>query len=112
MSARTRSWQRCAIFVGSLLALLLAPDVLDAEYRAGVAKVDITPSHPIRLNGFGFRRAESEGVYQKLWAKALAIDTGDGAPAILTFASGARIKTVFVVSAGAGPPTPPAGAAR
>jgi putative membrane-bound dehydrogenase-like protein len=54
-----------------------------AEYRAGLAKVDITPAHPIRLNGFGFRRSESEGVYQKIWAKALAIDTGDGKPAVL-----------------------------
>ena len=42
-------------------------------YRVGVAKVDITPDYPIRLNGFGSRRAESEGVTQRIWAKALAI---------------------------------------
>ena len=45
-------------------------------YTVGVAKVDITPDHPIRLNGFGGRRAESEGVYQKLHARALAIEDG------------------------------------
>src|SRR5687768_10871670 len=54
-----------------------------ADYRAGAAKVDITPAHPIRLNGFGGRRAESEGVYQKVWARALAVDPGDGSPAVL-----------------------------
>ncbi|HEY8504828.1 MAG TPA: hypothetical protein VIL46_09615, partial [Gemmataceae bacterium] len=30
------------------------------EYRVGVAKADVTPRHPVRLNGFGFRRTESE----------------------------------------------------
>jgi putative membrane-bound dehydrogenase-like protein len=50
-------------------------------YAVGVAKVDITPSYPVRLSGFGFRRTESEGVTQRIWAKALAID--DGEPAVL-----------------------------
>jgi putative membrane-bound dehydrogenase-like protein len=50
-------------------------------YRVGVAKVDITPSYPVRLSGFGFRRTESEGVTQRIWAKALAID--DGEPAVI-----------------------------
>ena len=45
-------------------------------YQVGVAKVDITPSYPIRLSGFGFRRTESEGVTQRIWAKALAIEEG------------------------------------
>jgi putative membrane-bound dehydrogenase-like protein len=60
-------------------------DVLSAvepqTYKVGAAKVDITPAYPIRLSGFGFRRTESEGVTQKIWAKALAID--DGEPAVL-----------------------------
>ena len=37
----------------------------------------------MRLSGFGFRRAESEGVTQKIWAKALAIDDGQDGPAVL-----------------------------
>lgn len=51
-------------------------------HKVGVAKVDITPDHAIRLNGFGFRRAESEGVYDKIHARALAIDDGK-APCVL-----------------------------
>ena len=42
------------------------------SYLVGVASVDITPDYPIRLNGFGNRRAESEGVSQPIFAKALA----------------------------------------
>ena len=50
----------------------------------GVAKIDITPTHPVRLTGYGNRTTESEGVAQHLWAKALALggDDGDG-PAVL-----------------------------
>jgi len=50
-------------------------------YEVGVARIDITPTYPVRLSGFGFRRAESEGVTQRIWAKALAID--DGTPTVL-----------------------------
>jgi putative membrane-bound dehydrogenase-like protein len=50
-------------------------------YDVGVAQIDITPTYPVRLSGFGFRRTESEGVTQRIWAKALAID--DGTPAVL-----------------------------
>jgi putative membrane-bound dehydrogenase-like protein len=50
-------------------------------YAVGVARVDITPSYAVRLSGFGSRRTESEGITQRIWAKALAID--DGEPAVL-----------------------------
>lgn len=66
-----------------VLALPAAAAQPELPYTVGVAKVDITPDHPIRLNGFGFRRAESEGVYQKVWAKALAIDDGTNSPVVL-----------------------------
>ncbi|WP_169977179.1 neutral/alkaline non-lysosomal ceramidase N-terminal domain-containing protein [Tautonia rosea] len=54
------------------------------EIPVGVARVDITPEGPVRLTGYGNRSTESEGVDQRLWAKALAIggDDGDG-PAVL-----------------------------
>ncbi|MFO0796469.1 MAG: neutral/alkaline non-lysosomal ceramidase N-terminal domain-containing protein [Gemmataceae bacterium] len=69
----------------ALVAAVLAPAAAAAqrpELKVGVAKADITPTHPIRLNGFGSRRAESDGVYQKLWARALAVHDGT-APAVL-----------------------------
>jgi putative membrane-bound dehydrogenase-like protein len=55
----------------------------EAGYQAGVAKVDITPAYPVRLSGFGFRRTESEGVTQRIWAKALALRDESGDPAVL-----------------------------
>ncbi|HVK11550.1 MAG TPA: neutral/alkaline non-lysosomal ceramidase N-terminal domain-containing protein, partial [Gemmataceae bacterium] len=67
-----------ALFLGCL-ALPAAADT----YRVGVARVDVTPAHPIRLNGFGGRRAESEGVYQRIHARALAIEDDSREPAVL-----------------------------
>jgi putative membrane-bound dehydrogenase-like protein len=64
-----------------ILSLPAAAQTRPGVYDVGVAKIDITPTHPIRLSGFGFRRTESEGVTQRIWAKALAID--DGKPAVL-----------------------------
>lgn len=49
----------------------------------GVAKIDITPDYPIRLNGYGSRRTESEGIIQRIWAKALAIGNDADGPVIM-----------------------------
>lgn len=49
----------------------------------GAAQRDITPDYPVRLSGFGFRRTESEGVTQRIWAKALAFADEKQGPAIL-----------------------------
>src|SRR5262249_8565865 len=57
------------------------PAPTPSPYRVGVAKIDITPAYPVRLSGFGKRRTESEGIAQRIWAKALVID--DGQPAVL-----------------------------
>jgi putative membrane-bound dehydrogenase-like protein len=68
------------------ICLVLASAAVSAEpapqtYSVGVAKIDITPAYAVRLSGFGFRRTESEGVTQRIWAKALVLD--DGEPAVL-----------------------------
>jgi neutral ceramidase len=44
-----------------------------SEYRAGTAVLDITPTEPIRLSGYGSRTKPSEGVLAPIHAKALAI---------------------------------------
>ncbi|HEX3150594.1 MAG TPA: neutral/alkaline non-lysosomal ceramidase N-terminal domain-containing protein [Gemmataceae bacterium] len=73
------------MFRFALLALTLLPLIADAAdtYMVGTAQVDITPSTPIRLNGFGFRRTESEGVYHRIWARALAIEDESKEPTLL-----------------------------
>jgi hypothetical protein len=49
----------------------------------GVARVDITPSEPIRLTGYAARKTNSVGIEQNLWAKALAIGTDADGPVVL-----------------------------
>src|SRR5438552_6361157 len=53
-----------------------------AVISIGVAKVDVTPEYPIRLQGY-LRGMPSEGVEQKLWAKALALGKDSDHPALL-----------------------------
>jgi len=69
----------------TLLCIFFLPLLTDAAdlYKVGVAQVDITPTHPIRLSGFGFRRTESEGVYHGIWARAMAIEDESKEPALL-----------------------------
>ena len=55
----------------------------ETSYQIGVARIDITPAQPIRLSGYAVRKNESNGVAQKLWAKALAIGSDRENPALL-----------------------------
>ncbi len=89
----TSSTQRLAVFTWvwrsrglSVLALLsLFQGLVAAEPVAvGAARVDITPGYPVRLTGYAARKTESEGVFQKLWAKAVAIGVGKEASVLVT----------------------------
>lgn len=54
------------------------------EYHVGLAKVEITPSYPIRLSGYNNRTEEVGEVAQSLWAKGLAIrEAQDAQPVVL-----------------------------
>ncbi|MEO6033976.1 MAG: neutral/alkaline non-lysosomal ceramidase N-terminal domain-containing protein [Verrucomicrobiota bacterium] len=52
-------------------------------YQVGVAKIDVTPNYPIRLNGYLARKSESDGIIQHVFAKALAIGSDAEGPAIM-----------------------------
>jgi hypothetical protein len=54
-----------------------------AMYSVGVSKIDVTPDYPIRLTGYASRQKESEGVTQRLYARALAFGGDSEKPAIL-----------------------------
>ena len=71
------------IATGCVLCWTVASVASEPAYRIGVARVDITPEYPIRLSGYSSRRAESEGVEQRLWAKALAIEGKGTGPAVM-----------------------------
>src|SRR4051812_38821006 len=54
-----------------------------ALWQVGAASVDVTPDYPVRLSGYGNRRTESEGVAQRIHAKALAIGGDAERPAVV-----------------------------
>jgi hypothetical protein len=58
----------------ALLLVLLAGALGAADFRAGVARIDITPDGPIWMSGYSSRAKPSTGVLQKLSAKALAVE--------------------------------------
>jgi neutral ceramidase len=64
-----------------LIAITTLP--LAADWKAGVARTDITPDHPIWLAGFGARTKPSEGVLHPIYVKALALQDESGAVTVL-----------------------------
>ncbi len=67
-----------------LVALCLSPALRGAPgFEAGAAKIDITPSGPIRLSGYGSRAAVSEGVDQRLFARALVLKDAGGVLSVI-----------------------------
>jgi len=77
---------RLFFMAGLCLALVACsvPHQTGGQWRQiGVAKIDVTPSYPVRLAGYAVRTRESEGVSQHLWAKALVIGTDAEKPVVL-----------------------------
>ncbi|WP_422927202.1 neutral/alkaline non-lysosomal ceramidase N-terminal domain-containing protein [Singulisphaera sp. PoT] len=68
----------------SFALVVMARGAIADPLPIGVARVDVTPDGPIRLNGFLVREAESKGVQQRIWAKALAIGPDAGASVLVT----------------------------
>ena len=66
-----------------LVLLLCSPSLIAAGWKAGAAKVDITPRKPIWMAGYGGRTAPSDGVLHPLWAKALALEDAQGRRAVI-----------------------------
>ena len=73
------------IFVLFLLGQgpLCASGQKEAGWRAGVARVDITPRQPMWMAGFANREHPSEGTRHALWGKALALEDATGSRAVL-----------------------------
>jgi len=73
--ARVGEW-----FAGlSAVLVLLGTGAYGVErmVSVGVAKVDVTPLHPVVLAGYGGRQTEFEGVETRLWARAMVIGDVD-----------------------------------
>ena len=55
----------------------------ESSIAVGAAKVDITPDYPIRMGGYAVRKTPSQGVEQRIWAKALVIRVEKNQPVVL-----------------------------
>ncbi len=71
------------VALGAMTLVLVGSYGNGQEIQVGAARVDITPSEPIRLSGYASRDGESKGVQQKIWAKALAIGSDEQGAALL-----------------------------
>src|SRR5947207_1779356 len=52
-------------------------------WKAGAAKVDVTPNESIWLSGYGNRSKPSEGVLQPIFVKAAAFEDASGTRSVL-----------------------------
>ena len=86
-SVRFSNWTRILALCGCLL--VAAPGAGAAEragagpWKAGVARVLITPQESMWMAGYGARDKPAAGKLQDLYAKALAVEGPDGARLVL-----------------------------
>lgn len=69
------------VFLCLSVSLLLAPAAPCAEpkaWKAGAARVDITPAGPMWMSGYAGRDKPAEGTLHSLWAKAIVLEDTDG----------------------------------
>lgn len=67
------------LLLGGLVLRAATADAANAPaWKAGAASIDITPEGPVWMAGYGARKKPSEGVSQKLNAKALALEDSTG----------------------------------
>src|SRR4051794_40962120 len=74
-----------ALFVMAAVGILCGPGSTAAAegWKAGTARVAITPKQPTWMAGYGGRDRPSEGAVHDLWAKALVLDDGSGRKAAI-----------------------------
>lgn len=75
--------RKTAILTSLLVCCLLSLSAGAQGWKAGVARVVITPTQPVWLAGYAVRTRPSEGKLHDLWAKALALEDEKGNRAVL-----------------------------
>ncbi len=83
---KNRAFQFAAVLAALLSSQSAAQIRNPGAWKAGVAKIAITPSEPIWLAGFGSRNHPSEGVREEIYVKALALQDENGTLSVLVTA--------------------------
>ena len=73
-AGRTSKTLRVVCLLITSLLLFAAPPARAQDLRAGYAKVDITPTGPVDLGGYDLRGTPSDGIYDRLYARALIFE--------------------------------------
>lgn len=71
-----RWWIGAIVFLGFLRTGLLP--AAEPAWKAGTARIKITPQEPLWMTGFGFREHPAEGQLHDLWVKILVLQSTDG----------------------------------
>jgi hypothetical protein len=71
------------VLLAAWFSTVQTPAALGAGWKAGTARVAITPKRSMWMAGYGARDRPSEGVVHDLWAKALALEDPEGRKALL-----------------------------
>ena len=80
---RSRTSLRLIAVMAIAGALLLTPTAsLQAGWKAGLSKAELTPRTDVWLAGYGSKRVATETLHP-LWMKALALDDGAGHQVVL-----------------------------
>jgi neutral ceramidase len=69
-----KAMNHVCLFVGAACLTAIVNGQNPASWKAGAAAIDITPDGPVWMAGYARRDKPSEGVAQRIYAKALAID--------------------------------------
>src|SRR2546425_12303659 len=72
-----------SLVVVLMFGAALTAQAADETWKAGVARVNITPEQYMWMSGYAARNKPAEGKMTDLWAKALAIEDPAGKRAVL-----------------------------
>ena len=96
MKMNCRYFLRLAALIPILFSALVTSCSRGYEgWRAGCAKVKITPEESVWMAGYASRNHPSEGVRQDLWAKALALEDASGSRAVIVTMDILSIPKIF-----------------
>ena len=78
-----------------LLSVVFAGVLSAAEMEFGFARVDVTPTEPVRLSGYGNRSMPTSNVVHRLYARAMALKPADGEPSVLVAVDSIGVPATF-----------------
>ena len=83
-SVISRSEIRLSLFVMQIFVVAAVANA-ETDWRAGFSRIDVTPTEPVRMSGYGNRDHPSEGIDTPLFVRGLALQhvSSDQPPLIL-----------------------------